>query len=52
MTIYSDDGGLKTTAERAGLSVVGLADLELPPALMQKELFPKSEDSGGPVKGD
>lgn len=29
-TIYSDDGGIRTVATRAGIEVVGLADLPLP----------------------
>lgn len=33
--IYSDDKGLRTMAEQAGIPVIGLADLSLPPSSTQ-----------------
>lgn len=37
--IYSDDGDLRRLAIQEGISVVGLADLPLPEAMNQHELF-------------
>ncbi len=36
--IYSDDTGLRATAKRAGIAVVGLGELTLPPESAQHEL--------------
>jgi predicted nucleic acid-binding protein len=38
-TVYSDDGPLRTRAERHGLRVKGTGDLPLPPEDPQQELF-------------
>lgn len=57
--IYSDDHGLKKVAERAGIDVVRLQDLPLPPEELQgnfleelednpKEEPPPSEEDGDP----
>jgi hypothetical protein len=37
--IYSDDGGLRAAAKRAGIRVIGLGDLALPEETAQKDLF-------------
>lgn len=37
-TFYTDDPGIRTFAQRAGLKVVGLADLDLPPEDQQRHL--------------
>lgn len=37
-TIYSDDGGIKTVGERAGITVTATADLPLPPSHAQTDL--------------
>lgn len=45
-TIYSDDGDIKTLAQRASINVVGLKDLPLPPqkAQLDLELRPIGDD--------
>lgn len=37
-TIYTDDGGLRNTATENGFSVIGLADIPIPPESAQAEL--------------
>jgi predicted nucleic acid-binding protein len=37
-TIYSDDRSMRAVAQHAGIAVVGLADLPLPPETAQREL--------------
>lgn len=37
--IYTDDAGLRNTARRIGIAVVGVADMLLPPAKAQIELL-------------
>lgn len=44
-TIYSDDRDIRTIAARVGISVVGLADLDLPPEVAQGRL-PFREGAG------
>lgn len=47
--IYTDDTGLRNTAQRVGIPVVGLADMLLPPAKAQIEIaFPEP----GPIEVD
>ena len=38
-TIYSDDGGLRRFGQAAGLKVIGIAELPLPPEDPQQPLF-------------
>ena len=48
--IYTDDGGLRKTADRLGIPAIGLADIPIPPEKAQKELDlkPKTEMSDEP----
>lgn len=43
--IYSDDQGIRAIAKEAGITVVGIADLPLPPKIAQRELeFPDTAE--------
>jgi hypothetical protein len=42
--IYTDDGGLRNTATENGFTVVGLADIPIPPESAQIELQFSSDD--------
>jgi hypothetical protein len=55
-TIYSDDGDIGTIAKQVGISVIGLADLPLPPEdrqhllpLVQPEKSNESEGANAPI---
>jgi hypothetical protein len=52
--IYSDDHGVRAIAKDAGIAVVGIADLPLPPKMAQTELeFPgTSSDEDIPVESE
>ena len=50
-TIYSDDGDVEFFGKKAGLTVVSVSELEIPPEEKQKKLFTGEQEEGQEVKG-